>query len=139
MRLEWMATSRRSPVQEARMVSSQRAVRRLRDGEHLAEVPDRQAVEMSGFGSRAFIHRRAAADEIRRIVGEPVEGAGGNEAGRLICGKWRRGIEMLGSGVRAGAGLDALTDEDALFSDSCVIWRPSCSSAGGASRPPLPI
>ena len=65
--------------------------------------------------------------------------AGGNEAGRLICGKWRRGLEMLGSGVRAGAGLDALTDEDALFSDSCVIWRPSCSSAGGASRPQLPI
>jgi hypothetical protein len=31
------------------------------------------AVEMSGFGSRAFIHRRAAADEIRRIVSEPVE------------------------------------------------------------------
>ena len=30
-------------------------------------------VEMSGFGSRAFIHRRAAADEIRRIVSEPVE------------------------------------------------------------------
>ena len=24
----------------------------------------------------------------------------------------RRGLEMLGSGVRAGAGLDALTDED---------------------------
>ena len=42
-------------------------------------------------------------------------------------------------GVRAGAGLDALTHEDALFSDSCAIWRPSCSSAGGASRPQLPI
>ena len=56
------------------MVSSQRAVQRLRDAEHLAEVLDRQrAVEMSGFGSRAFIHRRAAADEIRRIVSEPVE------------------------------------------------------------------
>jgi hypothetical protein len=31
------------------------------------------AVEMSGFGSRAFIHRRAAADEIGRIVDEPVQ------------------------------------------------------------------
>ena len=31
------------------------------------------AVEMSGFGSRAFIHRCAAADEIGRIVDEPVQ------------------------------------------------------------------
>ena len=34
---------------------------------------------MSGFGSRAFIHRRAAADEIRRIVSEPVQAESAHE------------------------------------------------------------
>lgn len=37
---------------------------------------------------------------------------------------------MLGSGVRAGAGLDALTHEDALFSDSCANMAPALFLGG---------